>query len=346
MNQLLLRKVMTSVVFSWAMPAQALTYGLGQGVLSRSAIGMNLCVTGDPQVVSSSFQEVKTDFAGDQSFNLKQLKGRLATGLDTKILGVSGNVDMLSSIQDSSKSMTILMTENLLAKQIFLTNIKVIPGQERGQCGDHFVRARRLGGRMYIAYTFYFTNEQQRQHFTATASISLFFGLFKKSYNKSKIDDKDLNNIRVELRAWQFGGDPDALKKLTDSMQPNICTFGDPDKCKTNMQALNHYAQHDFMDQIDAAIRDQNWDALDGQGTDLSDYGDLGVASTPVDQAVVDRMVAKRDAVLSQIQSIKAGLDANAVASSQAAVYSVDLMALEQRLQDCSTYNLSTKCLE
>jgi len=328
------------------MPAQALSYGLGQGVLSRSAIGVNQCVTGETRVVSSSFQEVKTDFAGDQSFNLKQLKGRLATGLDTKILGVSGNVDMLSSIQDSSKSITILMTENLVAKQIFLTNVKAITGQERGQCGDHFVRARRLGGRMYIAYTFFFTNEQQRKHFTATASISLFFGLFKKSYTKSKVDDKDLNNIKVELRAWQFGGDPDALKKLSESMQPNICTFGDPDKCKANMQALNHYAQHDFMDQIDAAIRDQNWDALDGQGTDLSDYGDLGIVSAPVDRGIVDQMVAKRDAILGQIQSIKAGLDADAVASTQAAVYSADLMAMEQKLQDCSIYFHSAKCLE
>ncbi len=346
MNQRLVRTVMTLVVFAWAMPSPALTYGLGQGVLSRSAIGVKLCVTGETKIVTSSFQEVKTDFAGDQSFNLKQLKGRLATGLDTKILGVSGNVDMLSSIQDSSKSITILMTENLVAKQIFLTNVKVLPGQERGQCGDHFVRARRLGGRMYIAYTFHFTNEQQRKHFTATASISLFFGLFKKTFTKSKVDDKDLSNIRVEIRAWQFGGDPEALKKLTEPMQPNICTFGDPDKCTTNMQALNNYAQHDFMDQIDAAIRDQNWDALDGQGTDLSDYGDLGIASTPVDQGVVDRMVAKRDAILSQIQSIKAGLDADAVASSQAAVYSADLMAMEQKLQDCSTYDQSAKCLE
>jgi hypothetical protein len=345
-DQRLVRKVMASVVCAWGIPAQALTYGLGQGVDSRSAIGVNLCVTGDPQVASSSFQEVRTDFAGDQSFNLKQLKGRLATGVDAKIFGASGNVDMLSSVQDTSKSITILMTENLLAKLIFLTNVKVIPGQERGQCGDHFVRARRLGGRMYIAYTFHFSDEQQRKHFSATASISLFFGLLKKTYTKSKVEDKDLNNIKVELRAWQFGGDPEALKRLIEPMQPNICTFADPDKCRANMQALNHYAQHDFMDQIDAAIRDQNWDALDGQGADLSDYGDLGIVSIPVDQGIIGRMVIKRDGILSQIQSIKAGLDADAIASSRASVYSEDLMALEQKLQNCSTYYQSAKCLE
>ena len=337
---------MILVVFAWSTSASALTYGLGQGVLSRSSIGMDACVSGDVRVVASAFQEVKTDFAGDQRFNLKQLKGRLAVGLDAKIFGASGNVDMLSSIQENTKSITMLMSQHLVAKQIFLTNVKPISGQERGLCGDHFVRARRLGGRMYIAYTFYFTSEQQRKHFTATASISLFFGLFKKNYRKSKIDDKDLGNIKVELRAWQFGGDPAALKKLTATMEPNVCTFSDTDRCQRNMQALNEYAQKDFMDQIDAAIREQNWDALDGQGTDLSDYGDLGIIPTPVDQKLVDQMVAKRDALLSQIQSIKSGLDAEAVASGRAAVYSGDLMALEQKLQDCSAYATAAKCLE
>ena len=325
--------------------ASAVNYGLGQGILSQEQIGVDSCVTGDIQVVNSAFQEVITDFAGDQSFQLKQLKGRMALGVDTKLFGVQGNLDMLSSTQESPRSITILMTYSTIAKEIFLLNVKAIPGKERGLCGDRFIRSRRLGGRFIIAYTFNFESDIQRKHFTADATVSLFFGLFKKTYTKSKINDKDVGNVTVQLRAWQFGGDSSALAKLMSSIQPNVCTYASPDKCMENMEAITRYAQNDFVNQIDNAVVRQEWDGLDVQGIDYSDYGDLNIVSSPPDPQTIASMARKREDLLAKLQALKASLNAGSI-GTDAGVYNTDIETVEKKLQDCSLYASAKACLQ
>ena len=325
-------------------PAFGINYGLGQGLLGHDSIGVDTCVTGDVVVVNSAFQEVQTNFAGDQSYNLNQFKGKAALGLNTGLLGVGGEIDVLSSVEDNAKSITVLMTYRTIAKEVMLTNVKAIPGKNQAMCGDAFVKSRQLGGRLYIAYTFYFNSDAQRRDFTKQMTVSLFFGLFKKTYNKTSNNDKNTGDVKVQLKAWQFGGDPRALARILAPMQPSVCTFDAPGKCTDNLKILTSYAQNDFVSQLNGAINQKQWDQLDAQNVALSDYTGLGIVSQAPDQNTVDQMVAKRQQLIVQMQEIKAslGLMANGQSSTPARG---DLDAIEQKLLQCSIYASAQLCL-
>ena len=308
-------------------------------------ISADRCVTGNLIVINSAMQEIHTDFSSNQSYNQKNLRGKLALGVDAKIFGVHGDIDMFTSTQETTKTTTVLMTYQLTAKEILLTNVHGIPEKKSALCGDQFVSARQLGARLYIAYTFYFENEIKKKNFTRNVTVSLFFGLFKKSFSKPKLADQDIGDVKVSIKAWQFGGDPEVLSGILANNTPNQCTYKNLEKCATNLRDLSDYAQNDFVKQINLALANKDWDKLDARSVKLSSYDDLDIYPQSPDDAIMKKMTERREEILNKIHDVKDKIGIQDIGKPEAKSGG-DFGDLERQLINCSTYSKASLCLQ
>ncbi|SMF71278.1 hypothetical protein SAMN06296036_12662 [Pseudobacteriovorax antillogorgiicola] len=178
----------------------------------------------------------------------------------------------LASAKVTSKVASLLTERNLSKRLVYqanfqtrvekLSNPRYSPlGQEmvviqdenlaKENCGQEYIDQIVHGGKIYILVDFDFYDKEIQNRIETKIEFKVLG--FKKTKTFTKLTREEKQNTRINIDAFQVGGDPSQLDAILQDAQSTNCSLDEIDKCHDIIDRLFDYATADgrFREQLD-----------------------------------------------------------------------------------------------
>ena len=121
-------------------------------------------------------------------------------------------------------------------------------------CGDKYISSFKVGANLIYSYKLHFLSHSEKKEFDG--KLGLKYGSFLKIAADIQAIAKSMNvNGRVEIMAYQSGGNPADLAKLLNSTCGSAycaasCSLTNMNDCVGSMNGLLKYASSNFPSQV------------------------------------------------------------------------------------------------
>lgn len=213
-------------------------------------------------------------YAGTQYSNLSYLRDFTYDELaDEMGIGVSGKANLFGLLKGevsgnvaktmakTNETSSFIYKFDVVGKNAILKSPKLSakgqsafqlndPLQFRQVCGDQYIEQVKLGAQLFIGVRYTFTSSADKETLQIKLKGSALWGLIKFTKNWTKEQKKILKDVRINIEAFQIGGDPRKLEALKKSLNKTSCAGDDIEACAAGLDQLLDYAQTGFSKQL------------------------------------------------------------------------------------------------
>lgn len=245
---------------------------IGQGFHSEQTQGQykESCLQGRIEFQSNRWSRISSNFDMDKEQLTQEITGRLDAGVNLGLIGLQGTLDYLAKIARSSTQSSLVFKLELQSGSYTFEDRQL---NKRGEaasklsmekrldlCGDQYIYQIDVGAKMLLSATFEMNNEARLEELRRKVSISLLFGLFKKSKESLELLRNEFQESgMLVIRAWQWGGSQEVLSSIIGEERERRCELAEPEACIDLWEELIRYTK-DQDQGFAQSIRPQNAD--------------------------------------------------------------------------------------
>ena len=243
--------------------ADILNRSLASGYDSARNLKFAACIDPAKYVYSGSNSSILSYI---RDYNYDQLLDEVSMGIFAKLnlfglIKAKASGDITSEMATTDDSSAFLYKIDIVGKSAVLKNptlnanglsayLRHDPLAFRKTCGDQYVEQVQLGAQMFLGVKYFFTSKEDKEKLKVQMKVSLFWGLIKFTKTWTKEEKSLLKNVRVNVDAYQVGGDPDKLEAIKKTLERTSCAGDDMVKCGEALDKLLDYAANVFPKQL------------------------------------------------------------------------------------------------